>query len=210
MHIRKKSTIVLQRLVRGKFGRIRWTQEFYKRISVVKSDSALRDIISRSTLRRENTDRKAGCWREYFDPVTDCFWYYNAHTRRNTWVCPLVLQREFICTWEGYKTYGGLQSQRKCRKVFGDLISYQNHLRECHKWYCAACDHCNKCAAFPTCSMCGNSKSEMGEDGIVALKESAALVQGKLYSFLTFEKARDEDNLNGYSIKNRYVNDCIY
>ena len=142
LRLELKSAIVVQSLVRGFLGRKRWMYEYWKKVSVVKSIQGLEDLLARSNLIRQSRDKPI--WREYFDPLSNCFWYYEPRTRKNMWDCPVTFQRDLVCPWNGFKEYGGLPSQKKCRCVFDTAIAYQNHLRFAHRWYCAACDSANR------------------------------------------------------------------
>lgn len=72
----KRATELIARIIRGKLGRIRWRQEYWRSKSVVKSERALKELIDRSTLLRESVLRgtKGYYWIEYFDPLTNSFW----------------------------------------------------------------------------------------------------------------------------------------
>jgi hypothetical protein len=102
------ATRVIQRVMRGKLGRMRWAYEYWKSISVVKSNEALAAIIERSTITREVTlvGALGYMWKEYFDPYTNSYWYYNKRNRLNTWQCPLPLQKTMICHWDGFYSFG--------------------------------------------------------------------------------------------------------
>ena len=150
LRLEYKCTLVIQSLVRGFLGRKRWMYEYWKKISVVKSKQGLADLLERSTLTRDSKGQGAGSgWREYFDSLTNSFWYFDPKTRLNTWVCPLAFQKELVCTWNGFQEYGGLPSQPKCRCVFDSTTSYQNHMRLQHRWYCPACDTANRFVKHP-------------------------------------------------------------
>ncbi|KAJ1399046.1 hypothetical protein B484DRAFT_406462, partial [Ochromonadaceae sp. CCMP2298] len=131
---------LLQRIMQGKLGRIRWKREYYRSVSVVKSDKALQEIIQRSSLLREAKIAGKGgyCWFEYFDPLSDSFWYYNSATKLNTW-----------------------------------QDAYRNHLRLEHAWYCISCHTKNPGLCFPLCGLCGNTYSEGGVSGEIALRDAA-------------------------------------
>eukprot|EP01031_Cornospumella_fuschlensis_P040384 gene40384-49216_t len=103
-----KAIRLIQRLMKGKLGRMRWQREYWRSISVVKSDFALQEILKRSRLLRENTlaaDKKRH-WQELFDPLTQSFWYYNLHTRQNTWQVPFCFQKSLVCSWDGHAAFG--------------------------------------------------------------------------------------------------------
>ena len=127
-------------------------------------------IVTRSKSIRQDEvtirgTRMPGPWKELYDPMTDSFWYYNIRTGQNTWECPLSLQKDLICTWAGYHTFGGLKSQERCRCVFSFTIEYHGHLRRGHAWHCEACGYLNTGVTFPVCSLCENSRSADGQDG---------------------------------------------
>ena len=98
-----RAAIVIQRVMRGKLGRIRWMKLYWLKTSVVKSDTALRDLLARSTLVRRNTVKgmNGWDWQERFDPLTNSVFYYNKHNGRNTWDCPVIFQKHLVCTWDG-------------------------------------------------------------------------------------------------------------
>lgn len=98
-----RAAIVIQRVMRGKLGRIRWMKLYWLTTSVVKSDTALRDLLARSTLLRRNTVKgmNGWDWQERFDPLTNSVFYYNKHNGRNTWDCPAIFQKHLLCTWDG-------------------------------------------------------------------------------------------------------------
>ena len=68
----RKAAIKIQKIIRGKLGRSKAKRAYYFSISVVKSDGALAEILERSSVVREK-----GNWIEYYDTLTDSFWYYN-------------------------------------------------------------------------------------------------------------------------------------
>ena len=68
----RKAAIKIQKIIRGKLGRSKAKRAYYFSISVVKSDAALAELLGRSSLIREK-----GHWVEYYDSLTDSFWYYN-------------------------------------------------------------------------------------------------------------------------------------
>ena len=98
-----RAAIVIQRVMRGKLGRIRWMRLYWLTRAVVKSDTALKDLLLRSSLLRR--DYKKGMngwdWQERFDPLTNSIYYYNKHNGRNTWDCPAIFQKHLLCTWDG-------------------------------------------------------------------------------------------------------------
>lgn len=199
-----KATVTIQKVMRGKLGRMRWLKFYYLSISVVKSDSALEEILNRSKLTREcKMESQNQMWREYFDPMTDNFWYFNTRTKLSTWDCPLVLQRDLICFWEGYQQWGGLPSQGPCRCIFDNVMAYQNHVKTAHKWYCQACEHCNFGISFPNCQLCGNKLSEDGIDGESALEYSIGKIKSRLAQFLVVDKAKEVEGT--YVLKDRIV-----
>lgn len=92
-----KAIRLIQRVMRGKLGRLRWKREYWKSLSIVKSESALqvtdslhiaciilskvvfhsKALMERSSVIREEVlkDSKAGYhWLELIDPLTDSFW----------------------------------------------------------------------------------------------------------------------------------------
>ena len=203
LRIIRKAVILLQSLLRGRLGRKRWMYEYWKKISVVKSNEALIDLKDRSTMTRESVSKvNKQTWQEYFDPLTNSFWYYDPNTGLNTWSMPVVFQKEMVCMWDGFKEFGGLPSQKKCRCIFDSMIAYQNHLRTAHRWYCAACDSANSGIVFPVCSTCGNKLSEDGVDATDALHQSIMKLQSKMYEFVLRDKA---DQKTGYNLKNRVI-----
>lgn len=66
VRVRRKATITLQSVFRGRIGRKRWMYEYWKKISVVKSKDALDELIKRSTKTREAVIRKVQIWQEVF------------------------------------------------------------------------------------------------------------------------------------------------
>jgi hypothetical protein len=115
-----------------------------------------------------------------------------------------VFQKELLCSWEGYVEFGGNATQpQKCRRVFATVQEYQNHLRRDHSWFCAACDEKNTGLSFPACSLCGNTRSGEGIDGIAALQQSFNRVKHRLQMFLYTDGAeRDPDD---YVIQSRLI-----
>jgi hypothetical protein len=84
-------------------------------------------------------EKKKRGWKEMYDPVTFGFWYYNEFSLRNSWEAPLVFQKTFVCTWDGYKRFGALStSSHRCRDVFSNEMEYRGHMINAHKWYCPA------------------------------------------------------------------------
>jgi hypothetical protein len=172
---RHRAILTVQRLLRGKIGRMRFKREYWRSLSIVKSDFALRELLNRSSRLRES-----GEWSELLDPLSDSVWYFHKKTKQNTWQCPLPLQKEFICHWgdggwednEGkggkignFSSFGGLPPCKPCRCVFNNLEEYKGHILRAHSWYCVACFMKNTGAAFPCCSLCGNKFSDDGIDG---------------------------------------------
>ena len=207
-----RAVYLINRIMRGKLGRLKWMREYWKQRSVVKSDNALKDILRRSTLIREvsklGKGNKGYHWKEMYDPLTDAFWYYNQKNKFSTWDCPLVLQRELICSWEGFETFGGLPSSGRCRMVFDKVTNYQNHLRTAHTWYCSACETRCKGVCFPTCTLCGNALSGDGVDGARALKESVDRIRAQMADFLAKDGLTAASGGSGkgdYVIKKRLV-----
>ncbi|RYG64650.1 hypothetical protein EON64_13530, partial [archaeon] len=199
-----KAVRLIQRLMKGKLGRMRWQREYWRSISVVKSDYALQEILQRSRLLRENTQAadKKRHWQELFDPLTQSFWYYNLHTRQNTWQVPFCFQKTLVCSWDGHATFGGLSPP--CRAVFSNLQAFQNHMKDAHPWFCSACFQRNPGVLFPICGACENKYSEKGQDGERVLREAIARVQKRLSEFL---KSDMDEKMHGslYSIRERLV-----
>ena len=222
---------MIQKAIRGKLGKLKAKRQYYYNMSVVKSDHALKEIIDRSAIVREIDGGKRFFWIEYFDPVSDSFWYYNQRNGRNMWQCPQPFQSMLVCTWSGgydavndnkeymdnvlsaAKKKGGerldkiqLDNSKNpncCRKVFGDVLSYQNHMRTAHKWFCPACDHKNVGACFPKCQLCGNSTHDVaGLDMEKQFQHDVQLVHNKLYAFMLRDRAADNET---YDLKDRYV-----
>ena len=119
-------------------------------------------VIERSKVVREQ-DKNVGYWKEMFDPVTNRFWYYQYKSGQNTYKCPLVFQKELVCRWQGYGSFGG--DEKRCTCVFSDMNDYQVHMLTKHKWFCPACDHKNSGLSFPVCTMCDNTVSGEGDSG---------------------------------------------
>ena len=181
---------VIQRIMRGKLGRLKWMREYWKSISVVKSPEALVELVKRSTMKRESAAGYGAHWQEYYDPVSGAFWYLERKSRMTTWNCPLTLQKNLICTWNGYMEFGGMPSDPKCRKVFDSVAEYHGHIRDCHKWFCVSCNTKNKGANFPVCSLCGNQNDENGDDGEEILKNAVQEVQSKINAFMADESTK--------------------
>ena len=192
----------IQRVMRGKIGRNKWMRHYWLAIAVVKSPEALKEIWNRSKLIRE-ASQPGKLYQEMYDPLTEAFWYFERRMQRSMWKCPLIFQRNLICSWEGYHAFGGLPHQKRCRCVFDNVAEYHGHLRDAHRWYCPACDHCNSGAVFPMCGLCENSMGEAGESGEAALKASIADVHNKLTLFLVKYKSQDQNRNESYVIKNR-------
>lgn len=210
----RRAVLLIQRLMKGKLGRLRWQREYWRSVSVVKSDHALAELLGRSKLLREEPDRmlskrRKEHWKEYFDPLTNSFWYFNAITAQNTWQVPFCFQKDLVCTWQGYEEFGGLPKSAPCRAVFSTVEEYQRHQRTAHRWYCTACFQCNSGLLFPICSLCSNKFSSEGSDGEKALRESLDQVHNRLERFLS----RDMNpTLHGatYSLKNRLIDIAAY
>eukprot|EP00606_Chrysophyceae_sp_TOSAG23-5_P000211 GSChrysophyteH2.ASY1.ANO1.1439.1 assembled CDS len=172
------------KIARGKLGRMRWMLEYWKSISVVKSPEALDALLERSVTHRDSKEAGGPSWREYYDPVSGAFWYYERKSKMTTWNCPLPLQKNMICPWEGYKSFGGLPSDGRCRVVFDNIAEYQGHVGTAHKWYCVACSTKNFGATFPVCTLCGNFHSDASEDGHEVLENAVKEVGTKVAAFL--------------------------
>ena len=185
---RRDATIVLQSLVRGRLGRVRWMMYFWLDKSVVKSVPALKILLERSTLLRE-AGSALKHWQEYFDPLTDSIWYYNPRNRRNVWDCPACFQHELVCTWDGFQSYGGLPSQGPCRKIFTTIGDYTQHMKTAHPWHCPACGTTNRGMCFPFCPACENTLSPDGEDSIDMMKRHVREIRDRLWKYMGKEDA---------------------
>lgn len=196
---------LIQRIFLGKLGRMRWKREYWRSISVVKSDSALEEIRGRSSKLRETVlaGRGGYRWQEYFDPLTESFWYYNSVTKHNTWHVPLEFQKDLVCHWEGYREHGGMPHTKPCRCAFDTIDAYRNHVRFAHAWYCVACLQKNTGIVFPTCFLCGNRYNEDGIDGEQAIKNSVHKVRRQLEHFLAKDVSAKDKGL--YNIKDRLI-----
>lgn len=190
--------MIIQRVMRGKLGRIKWMREYWKSISVVKSYEALMELKKRSRLIRDSPH-----WSEYFDPMTEAFWYYERISQLSTWNPPLIFQKTLVCNWDGFHKFGGAKSDKMCRCVFDNVAEYQGHIRTAHKWYCVSCFKQNSGAVFPVCSLCGNDKSEDGDDGERVLNDSLNAVRNKISMFLAKENVQ-KSNIK-MTIKSRLV-----
>lgn len=190
--------LTIQRVFRGKLGRMRWMREYWRSISVVKSPQALAELRNRSGVLRDSTS-----WTEYFDPLSGGFWYFERRSNLSTWNCPLIFQKTLVCNWDGFEEFGGAPSDKKCRCVFDNVAEYQGHIRTAHKWYCVSCFRQNSGALFPICPLCGNDKSEDGRDGEKALNESLSAVRAKMNAFVAAENV-GKANFK-YKIKSRLV-----
>ena len=207
--LRRDASITLQSLVRGRLGRVRWVTEFWLQKSVVKSLPALDAILERSKLLREGgseyrNDPKH--WEEYWDPLTDSFWYFNPRLKLNTWDVPPCFQHELVCCWNGFQAYGGLPSQKECRKVFHSVSDYRLHMNTAHRWHCPSCGTTNKGLSFPTCVMCENTLSPDGEDAVNMLKEHVQSLHERIQVYMKDDKA-DENVL--YSLKKSMVKKVV-
>lgn len=206
----RRAIIVIQKVIRGKLGRIKWMKEYWKTKSVVKSDAALLELIDRSRLVRQKNKYGKGPsrgynWCEMFDSATNSYWYINKKNNFSCWDCPYPLQDNLICTWDGYEAYGGLPSEGPCRMMFDNVSTYYTHMETCHKWYCLSCDHCNYGITFPTCSLCNCKGNGSGDqDELKKLEDSIAAVKNKLSSFITKETSNLSPN-NCYNVKSRFI-----
>ncbi len=179
---------ILRRVARGKLGRMKWMLEYWKSISVVKSPEALEALLERSVPHRDSKEAGGPAWRELYDPVSGAFWYYERKTKMTTWNCPLALQKNLVCSWNGYAGFGGLPSDGPCRVVFDNIAQYQGHLANTHKWFCVACGNKNFGASFPVCNLCGNSSSSDAEDGHEVLETAVKEVGAKISMYLHEEQ----------------------
>lgn len=198
---------------------------------MVKSERALEELLDRSSMTRESDGGMKHFWQEFYDPLTDSFWYYNKRNKRNTWECPLCFQRDMVCMWNGgyvgaeytapapavvekhgmYRKKGSeapvkecaAPSSMCCRMVFDQVSNYHNHLRTAHKWYCPACETKNTAATYPKCMLCGNHRHDTtGVDMLKQFKHDATVVGNKIYQFLLLDKANEKLD---YSMKARMV-----
>jgi hypothetical protein len=208
---RDKAVRLIQRIVRGKLGRVRWMREYWRSLSVVKSEPALVELLKRSSELRisEKVQGTGHIWKEYYDPMTRCIWYLNCKTRFNTWICPPVFQFDLVCKWNGYGEFGAQPSKGKlkCRMVFKTISAYQQHMKDAHKWYCTACDYHNSGLNFPVCSMCSNTRGASGEDGEEVLKEDVSKVRNKLQMFISKDKKNDKGYQ--YDLRERLIDSGI-
>lgn len=195
-----RATLIIQKLMRGKLGRIKWMKAYWLSKSVVKSKTALIELVGRSKIVRSDGNEKG--WKEMFDPITFGFWYYNDHYSLNTWSCPLVLQKELVCKWDGFQKYGGGGQQQRCRCVFDNMLEYQGHMTKAHKWYCPSCETKNIGLVFPECSVCGNIYSEDGENVVEIMSKHINDIDRHLEQFLTKDHAyRNPD----YKLRDRLI-----
>ena len=197
--------LLIQRVFKGKLGRLRWKREYWRSLSVVKSDSALHEIMSRSSKLREHVvpGKKPYKWKEFFDPLTESFWYYNTATKHNTWQVPLEFQKDLVCSWEGFPEAGGEPHVQPCRCTFDTVDAYRNHMRQGHAWYCVACHQRNVGLVFPKCFLCGNVFNAEGIKGEKALKASIFKVRRQLEQFLAKDVTSKDTGL--YNLKNRLI-----
>jgi hypothetical protein len=200
---------LIQKVMKGKLGRIRWKREYWRSISVVKSDHALKELIERSKLLREQikVGRFGYHWQEYFDSLTESFWYLNHYTKQNTWEVPFCFQDKLVCSWNTNANFGALTNSKPCRAVFRYVEEYHNHLRNAHKWNCIACFQSNIGFHFPICTLCGNKYNTDGIDGEKILQEQSRLVHEQLLKFL--KKDIDMKNVGIYRIRDRMVDIAI-
>lgn len=195
----------IQRIMLGKLGRMKWMREYWISISVVKSPEALAELVKRSVFQRETQNVYGPKWKEFFDPVSNAFWYYERKSQLSTWRCPMALQRKLVCTWAGFESFGGLPSQAKCRIVFDNVAEYHAHVRDAHRWHCVACSQINGGAMFPMCGLCGNTISEDAEDGDTALKNAVTEVQAKMATFMAAERDAIDREGDKYVMKDRLI-----
>lgn len=205
----RDASITLQALVRGRLGRMRWMTEFWLKKSVVKSIAALEVILERSKLIRSGgpmyvMDLKH--WEEYWDPLTESFWYYNPKRRLNTWDVPACFQENLVCQWNGFQAYGGLPSQKPCRRIFDSVSAYRLHMMTAHPWHCPACGTTNKGLNFPSCIMCENTLSPDGEDAVEMMKNHIKSIHGRIARYMNEDGAFD--NIL-YSLKKSMVGTVV-
>lgn len=230
LRLQQRAIQLIQKVFKGKLGRLRWRKEYWRSLSIVKSDSALKEILERSTMIREKIVRNKKYrdhWKEMYDPLTEAFWYYNQITKQNTWQIPVCFQNKLICYWSGFESAGGIsgseivssqlfishlqQSNYKslphipCRCVFATVPEYYNHLRTMHSWYCVACFNKNPGLSFPVCTLCQNRYSEKGEDALTVLKETVEDVQSQLQEFID----RDFSSESGNNSTTNYFNQTV-
>jgi len=204
--IRRDATVTLQSLVRGRLGRKRWMIMYWLAQSVVKSLPALDNILARSNLLRTG-GAAFKHWQEYFDPMTNSVWYLNPRTKQNTWECPMCFQHELVCTWNGFAAYGGLPSQGPCRKMFGTVIEYHQHIKTAHPWHCPACGTTNKGMNFPVCSMCENTLSPDGEDALTMMAEHVDHIQTKLKWYMG--EVDHAEHVSQYSLRKSMIDKSV-
>ena len=132
-----RTIVNFQKIWRGYIGKKELQRLRWERDNIFISPHALQVIINQSKLMRENASNAlADNWFEYYHHFTDIFWYYNPHLKCSSYNCPLVFQKSLVCTWQGYKEYGGLPSQNICRQVFHSMSDYNHHRKYYHTWYC--------------------------------------------------------------------------
>ena len=132
-----RAVVNLQKLWRGHKARLQLEKLRWERDNIFISQRALQVIINQSKLLRENNSKvDAEHWFEYYHQLTDVFWYNNPYIRCSTYNCPLVFQKSLVCSWQGYKEYGGLPSQNVCRQIFHSMSDYNYHRKYYHKWFC--------------------------------------------------------------------------
>jgi hypothetical protein len=232
LRLRARAIRLIQKVMKGKLGRIRWRKEYWRALSIVKSENALKELIQRSTMIREKIirlKRQKDHWKEMYDPLSDSFWYLNEITRQNTWQIPVCFQKNLICHWTGYNEAGGLSSAISidtksfiehlqetnytslphvpCRCVFSTVHEYHSHLRTMHAWYCVACYQRNPGLTFPKCSLCGNKVTDDGENTEKILRDNVNKVQDQLVEFIEKDMKQSINQYQSipYHVKDRLI-----
>jgi hypothetical protein len=177
---------------------------YWMSISVVKSPEALQELVDRSILHRE-TKGMGTAWQEYFDPVSNAFWYYERKSKLSTWNCPVALQKNLVCHWSGFQAFGGMPSDPICRCIFDNVAEYQGHIMRAHKWYCIACETQNFSATFPFCQMCGNERSEEQQSGTEVLQEAINDMQNRMTMFMVKEHSHVEKGGDKFVLKDHVI-----
>ncbi|CAM9736559.1 unnamed protein product [Chrysoparadoxa australica] len=150
----------VQRHLRGKLGRRIAEEKKWDKVRVTPTSYALKITLSRSHVTQTS---KTG-WREYYDPDTRGFFYYEPETRNSTWDPPTCFADSMICLWDPWPYPYSSPHDRPCRARFTTMHAYQSHRLSAHSWHCPACSSENTAMTFPVCEMCGNSRDENGED----------------------------------------------
>ena len=174
------SAVIIQKHLRGKYGRKLALQARWRKASVAPTFFALKSMRVRS--------KETGChgdWVEMFDPCTKSFWFLNKKEKSaegvltTCWDAPCnEFQEELVCRLPK-DVDDNLRDSQACQRRFQNRKEYNVHRLHYHCWECPCCYVKNTGLTYPKCNVCGNTRGIDGEDKYRHIKTAANELQEK-------------------------------